>query len=437
MCPIRSVVTLLFALALPLQAQEKETHEKPLSPSSTDSATSTPGEWPRFQGPRGNGTTPEAGWLAQWPEHGEPKTAWSSNLGLGLAGFAVAKRRVYSAGNDGHEKDTVWCLDLETGNVIWKHELAVPTKCHTMPIVPYGPAATPTVVDGIVYSLSRAGHLLALDAVSGKTHWTLHLIDDLGGVAPVYGYASSPAIEGDRLFLDIGQKEPGSNKGSTVCLDRNDGSVLWQTGEGQAGYATPFVGKIKGRELLVIFKGEALELREPENGELVSRYATTTRDFCNCATPMIFGGDTIIISHTGKSGTRGMQFDGSALKERWDLEGHGLLFHSGTPFSGKLIAFNDESRNENTLKLIDPDNGSIIWKSDDFPKGNLIVCDDGTALVLGKNGELVAARVSSEGVKPLHRMQVFGGKTYVQPTLADRRILCRNNDGKVVCLDLR
>ncbi len=393
--------------------------------------------WPKFQGPRGNGTTPETGWLQGWPEAGEPETAWKAELGVGLSGFAVAGDRVYSAGNDGKDKDTLWCLDLDSGDVIWKRETDALTKIHKMPIVPYGPAATPTVVEGTVYHISRLGHLLALDAATGEERWARHFVDDLKGVLPVYGYASSAAVSGDHLFLDIGQEEAGSNDGSTVCLNRHDGSVVWQQGEGQAGYATPRVTQLGDRDVLVLFKGEALELRDPVNGDLLARHATTTRDFCNCATPLIFDESTLIISHTGKDATRALKWDGSELNQQWSLPGHGLLFHSGTPLDGHVLAFNDESRNDKILQLIDHRTGHVAWQSDELPKGNIVVSDDGLALVLGRNGELVAAQMSKEGVKVLRRMQVLGGRTYVQPVLANGRVLCRNNEGATVCLDLR
>lgn len=31
----------------------------------------------------------------------------------------------------------------------------------------------------------------------------------------------------------------------------------------------------------------------------------------------------------------------------------------------------------------------------------------------------------------------LGGKCWVQPTLSHRRLICKNNEGSVVCLDLK
>ena len=396
-------------------------------PTSSKSAES---DWPRFQGPRGDGTTPEVGWNTKWPADGPP-VLWKAELGKGLASFAVVGDRVFTAGNDGADKDTIWCLDLETGKPVWQHESAVPTKAHEMSIVPYGPATTPTVVEGKVYCLSREGHLRCLDAATGQVVWQKSYLGDFGGKRPVYGYSSSPAAQDGCLYLDV-----GGAKGSNVCLDAKTGEVVWQTGEGEAGYATPWLTKQNDQDVLVLFKGEALELRAAADGKLLARHAMETRDFCNCATPLR-SGDVFFISHTGSMGSVGLKWDGKALTEAWSERRVGLLFQSGLPWQGKLLVFNDSKRGVNDLRLMDLSTGQTRWETAEIDKGSGILADDGHALFLTGKGEIVLAQVLTEKLEILSRAQVLGGKSYIQPVLAHRRLLCRNNDGSAVCLDLR
>lgn len=392
-------------------------------------------DWSRFQGPRGDGTTSETGWLKEWPSEGPPE-AWRFQLGRGLGAPAVVGNRVFAAGNNGEDQDALWCLNLDKGEVIWKREVKAVTAIHQMPIVPYGPASTPSVVDGRVYHVLRDGQLLCLNAASGETEWTRHLVSDLGGVLPVYGYSSSPWIEEGRLYLDVGQDKPGSNAGSTACLNALTGAVIWQVGEGQAGYATPAVRMIQGRKYLVLFKGEALELRDAADGSLLARHATTTRDFCNCATPVLEG-DVLFISHTGGDGSTGLRWDGRELKPVWNDPKLGLLFQSGLPWKTGLLVFNDQNRGVNELRFLDTKTGETKWTSDEVEKGNGVLCDDGHALYLSGKGELMLVEMGEGGVEILHRHQALGGKSYVQPVLANHRILCRNNEGELVAFDLR
>lgn len=417
--------------------------EEPAKPKSTASKDSTlvwpanlpatESGWPRYQGPLGDCTTPEVGWNTKWPADGPP-ILWKAELGQGLGSFAVVGKRAYAAGNDGADKDTLVCLDLDTGKPVWKHTYAVPTKCHEMSIVPYGPASTPTVMGDKAWFISRDGHVLCLNAETGAVIWQKHLADDLGGKRPVYGYSSSPFIAEDRLYLDVGAGGAGK---SNACLKASTGELIWQTGDGEAGYATPFISKLHGKDTLVLFKGEALELRSPADGKLLARHATETRDFCNCATPVV-SGDTLFISHTGNMGARVLKADELALTEVWSDREIGLLFHSGLPVGpDKLLVFNDQVRGANDLRLLDLKTGQTLWKNTEIDKGTGLITAAGLALLLSSKGELVLAQVHADKIDIQQRAQVLGGKCWVQPVLSDRRLICKNNEGSVVCLDLR
>lgn len=394
--------------------------------------TTTAADWPRYQGPRGDCTVPAIGGPKTWPADG-PAVLWKAELGKGLGSFAIADGLAYAAGNDGTDQDTLWCLDLETGKPVWQHRLAVPTKCHEMAIVPYGPAATPTVLDGKAWFVSRDGHVLCLEARTGALLWQTHLVDDLGGKRPVYGYSASPCIHEGRLYLDTGAGRPGQ---SNACLEASTGSVLWQAGDGEAGYATPQIHHRDGRNLLVLFKGQALELRDAANGDLLAHHAAETRDFCNCATPVLRNG-AVFISHTGNMGARALSLADLALTERWSEREIGLLFHSGLPWGNRLLLFNDQVRGANDLRLLDLATGKTLWKSTEIEKGSGLISDDGQTLLLTSKGELVLAQVSDSGLDIQQRVQVLSGKCWVQPALAHGRLLCKNNEGSAICLDLR
>ncbi|MCW0219723.1 MAG: PQQ-binding-like beta-propeller repeat protein [Prosthecobacter sp.] len=416
----------------PLAAEQPSSKKKPEAaltwPKDLPAAES---DWSGYQGPRGNCTTPEVGWRKDWPADGPP-VLWTAELGKGLASLAVAGKRAYSAGNDGADHDTLWCLDLDTGKTLWKHTFDVPTKCHEMSIVPYGPAATPTVLGDKAWFISRDGDVLCLNAENGTVLWKKHLVNDLGGKRPVYGYSSSPFISAGRLYLDAGAGEACK---SNACLNAETGEVIWQTGDGEAGYATPFLTQHEGQECLIYFKGEALEIRTAAEGKLIARHATQTRDFCNCATPVL-SGETIFISHTGNMGARGLEWSKDSLKELWSDRDIGLLFHSGMPAQGRLLAFNDQVRGSNDLRLLDMSTGKTLWKNTEIEKGTGLLSDDGHALLLTNKGELVLGKVQEDQLDILQRVQVLAGKCWVQPVLAHRRLICKNNEGSVVCLDL-
>lgn len=390
---------------------------------------STTSDWPQFQGPKNNNSTPEKGWLKEWPVDGPP-VLWKGNVGKGLASFAVVGNKIFTAGNDNADKDTIVCLDLETGKEIWRHTYACKTATHAMPIVPYGPGSTPTVVDGRVYTLSREGDLFCLDADTGKVVWQKQLVADFQGKRPVYGYASSVLAKCGYVFLDA-----GGDTHSNICLNGKTGEVFWSKGKGESGYATPVYASFPKGDSLVLYKGEALVVLDPMTGDQIASHATTTRDFSNCATPFVQG-SSIFISHTGAEGSTALNFAEGKLTPQWTERDLGLLFNSGVPWEEKLIVFNDQKRGAKDLRCVDLATGKPMWICEEIEKGTAIL-SDGHMIVLTNSGEVVLTKPTAEKLEVLSRVQVLAGKGYVLPVLSHGRLLCKNNAGDVVCLDMR
>ncbi|WP_206026088.1 PQQ-binding-like beta-propeller repeat protein [Roseimicrobium sp. ORNL1] len=396
-----------------------------------EKAAAVPGisDWPHLHGPLHNNTTPEAGWKKDWPADGPP-VLWKASVGRGLASFAVVGDRAYTAGNNGADEDSIVCRDLNSGKELWRYRYPCKTAAHEMPVVPFGPASTPTVADDRLYMVSREGDVWCLEAATGKVIWHKHMLADYNGKRPVYGYASSVLVQGDRVYLDAGGDEQ-----STVCVEAKTGNLIWGKGSGEAGYASPALVQMSGATVLALFKGDSFRLLKPEDGEELARYETVTRDFCNCATPHV-NDDVIFISHTGSDGSSLLKFAGGKLTPQWNDRDLGLLFNSGVPWEGKLIVFNDQKRGVKELRCLDMKSGETAWVSGEIDKGTAIL-SDGHLVILTSVGELVLARPLADKLEVLSRVQVLPAKTYVLPVLSHGRLLCKNNAGEVVCLDVK
>jgi outer membrane protein assembly factor BamB len=388
-------------------------------------------DWPQFHGPAHNNTTTEAGWRKDWAQERLP-VSWKMSVGRGMASFAVVGDRAFTAGNDGNNQDSIFCLNLATGKPLWHHDYPCKSAAHLMSIVPGGPCATPCVANGHVFTISREGDVFCLEAASGKVIWQKNLLQDFHGKRPVYGYASSPLVWQGRLFLDVGGTE-----GSTVCLNADNGEMVWAKGKGEAGYAMPAIASLAGKERLVLYKGRELAVLDPSDGSALASYETTTNDFCNCATPAIAPDGYLFISHTGGDGSIGLKWEDNALTKIWNIRDLGLLYNSGVPW-GKagLMVFNDSMRGVNDMRCLDLVSGGVRWKSDEVNKGTAIL-SDGHLIVLSTQGEVQLCKPSESGISVLARVQVLEGKCWVLPVLSHQRLLCRSNAGDVVCLDLR
>ena len=163
-------------------------------------------EWPRWRGPRGNGTWHAPKLLDKWPAGGLQRT-WATPLGGGYAGVAAKGQRIFTMDRQTtpQDRERVVCFHASDGKPLWTHEYPI-----NYGKLEYGngPRATPTIYDNRVYTLGALGHLWCLDAANGKPFWTAQLARDYQGRMPTWGYAASPLVVGDLVYVRYGDNIP-------------------------------------------------------------------------------------------------------------------------------------------------------------------------------------------------------------------------------------
>jgi hypothetical protein len=100
------------------------------------------------------------------------------------------------------------------------------------------------------------------------------------------------------------------------------------------------------------------------------------------------------------------------------------------------MVFNDSVRGVDDMRCLDLESGKALWQSGDVEKGTAIFSDS-HLIVLSTKGTVLLCKPSPTGIKVLVRAKVLDGKCWVLPVLSHQRLLCRSNDGDLVCLDLR
>src|SRR5262249_3661868 len=144
--------------------------------------------------------------------------------------------------------------------VIWKYEY----DCTYKIAYPEGPRCTPVVHGGKVYTLGAMGDLLCLDADSGKVHWSKRFPDDYQAKPPLWGWASHPLVDGDKLFCLAG----GEGR-AVVAFHKDTGKELWKAlSVEEIGYAPPIVIEAGGKRQLIAWHTEAVNALDPETGKL-------------------------------------------------------------------------------------------------------------------------------------------------------------------------
>jgi len=317
-------------------------------------ATSFSLDWPNWRGPDHNGISKEA-FPTELPE--TLPVAWKAKVGIGFCTVSVVGDRVLTMGNT-DEKDTVWCLDARTGDVLWSHTY----DCALDPLYyEGGPGGTPTIHEGSVYTLSKKGHAFRLDLETGAVIWQRDLIADHGFELPEWSFAGSAFIEGDRVLLNVGR--------GGLALAKDTGKTLWMPSTETAGYATvvPFSQSGENRYHL-LFSAKGLIGFDAETGAQKWDYPWKSSRDVNAADPLI-AGNRIVVSSSG--GTEMLAFsDGSATPEMvWKQHDMKWYFNPGILIGQHLYSLHGTTHRPTELMCTDLETGEIIWQEEGFGSG--------------------------------------------------------------------
>lgn len=374
-------------------------------------------DWPHWRGPGYDGISGES-----LPETLPEKlpVRWKAEVGTGFSSVVVAGRRVLTMGNR-EDRDSVWCLDAETGEVLWQHVYACPLD----PLYyEGGPGATPTVHEGAVYTLSKKGHAYRLDLETGAVTWERNLVADHGLELPEWSFAGSPLVDGGRVLLNAGR--------GGIALSASTGETLWLPGTGTSGYATPvpFSHPATGTTHL-LFSAESLLGFDSATGRKTWEFPWDCSRDVNAADPIV-AGERIVLSNS--SGTVCLTLGPGARKPglTWEQKDLKWYFNPGVRIGEHLYSLHGTTHRPTELTCTSLATGETAWSEGGFGSGGVIAAGD--TVIVFDLGILTLFEASPEGFRPLLRQKILEGKCWTAPTLANGRIYCRNARGELACV---
>ncbi len=389
-------------------------------------------EWPQFLGPQRNGISTETGLLKAWPTDG-PKEVWRVAGGPGMSGLAISQGHVVTLIHR-EGKQTVIALDALTGKSKWSTVVA-PEYHNGMG---NGPRATPAIAGNQVFIFTGEGILAALNLSDGKPAWSHNIVKDLEGEIAEYGMASSPLVVGQQVIVTA-----GAPNAAVVAYDTKTGKLAWKTEDGAAGYSSPALLELGGRQQIVASTGATILGLAPETGSLLWQYPFETNYNCNIATPLAVKGQVFISAGENHGSVllalkpKGEQFD---AKEVWSSLGTKSVLRNEWQTSilhdGHLYGFDNvgAAGPVTHLTCINAETGARVWQKLRFGKGNLIAAD-GKIFATTMNGELVMIKLTPAAYEELGRSTILG-TTRQAPALANGMLYLRD-DKEIVCLNVR
>jgi outer membrane protein assembly factor BamB len=403
-------------------------------------------DWPQWRGPLRDGVWREDGIVDCFDAKGIP-VLWRTPIAGGYAGPAVAEGRVYVTDRR-RDKNTerLLCLDEKTGKVLWTHEYTCRYRG-----VDYdaGPRCTPTVAHGRVYSVGTMGHLFCLDARSGTVIWQKNYEKDFGTAIPVWGIASAPLVDADRLIVLAG----GAKAGTILALNRESGAEIWRAlSEKEMGYSPPVLLKAGGASQLIVWVPEAVVSLSPEDGKTWWRHPFHSHIGLTVATP-VFQGDRLLVS-SFYNGTLMLRLapDRPAASELWrgksesEIETDGVHCLMSTPLLLGDYLYGIDSYG--ALRCLDAKTGKRVWETyratgrDRWWNAFLIPNGD-RVFIPNEQGELIIARLSAAGYEEISRARLIEPTNQIRrrdivwsyPAFANRCVYARN-DREILCANL-
>lgn len=382
--------------------------------------SSPTGDWPNWRGPHFDGISREK-IPEELPE--SLPVRWRAEVGTGFSTVSVQGERVLTMGNE-NDIDTVWCLDADTGEVIWRHDY----PCALDPLYyEGGPSATPTISGNEVYTLSRKGHAFRLELETGRVAWSRDLVKDHDLELPEWSFASSPFLDGDRVLLNVGR--------GGIALDRRTGETLWIPNTETSGYATVVPFSMPGTDAgHLLFSAKGLIAFDSSDGTAAWEFPWKSGRDVNAADPVVRG-NRIILSSSAATVALDLPEDGGEPVEAWRQRDMKWYFNPGVLIGDHLYSLHGTTHRPTELICTDFRTGEIVWNEEGFGSGGLMAAGD--CVILFDKGELTLFPATPEGFRPMLRQKILDGKCWTAPVLANGRIYCRNAEGDLACVDLR
>ena len=386
-------------------------------------------DWPQFLGPLRNGVYAGNDLAPSWPAGG-PKKLWSREVGEGFAGPAVAGDRLVLFHRLG-DRETVECLHAETGEGIWSFDY--PTAYVDDFGFDNGPRSVPTLAEGRVYTFGAEGTLDCLDLETGKKLWSVEIHKQFGVRKGYFGAACSPAVEGNRVLLNI-----GGRKGAGVgAFDKRTGAVVWTATDDEASYSSPIVATLGGERHALFFTRAGLVDADPADGTVRLQFAwrPPISASVNAATPLAIG-DQVFLSTSYGRGAVLLNVKGNQAEPVWQSD-DAMTNHYATCVyrDGYLYGFHGRQEYGPSLRCVELATGRVVWSQDRFGAGTLILAGD-RLVVLREDGQLVLASASPQGYRELARARVLPATARAYPALSGGRLYARNAN-TLVAVDLR
>ena len=224
--------------------------------------------WPQWRGPDLNGISHEQNLPVKWGR--DDNLAWKLALPSRSGATPVIwGDRIFLNVAD---KDDIylWCVNRLNGTIIWKKLLTG----GNYKINKQNMSSPSPVTDGAhVFIMTGNGILKAFD-FDGNEGWSRDIQKDYGRFGLNWGYASSPLLFEDALYVEVLHGMKTHDPSYLLRIDKKTGKTVWRVErpteavrESPDAYTTPALLRYDGKTEIVVSGGDCVTGHDPATGK--------------------------------------------------------------------------------------------------------------------------------------------------------------------------
>ena len=380
-----------------------------------------PTDWPQWRGPTRDSQVIGTQWPSSLDEK-NLKLSWEVTHGPSYSGPIVVGNRVFTTETDKKKTEVVYAYDKSTGKELWR------TEWEGAMTVPFFAAsngswirATPACDGETLYVAGMCDVLYALNCTTGDTKWHVDFKKRFDSPMPAFGFASSPLVHGDAIFVQAG--------GGFIKLNKTTGETIWRVandGGGMFGsaFSSPIMTTLQNKKILLVQTRKSLKGIDPLTGdEMWSQDIEAFRGM-NILTPTVHN-DTIFTSaHSGHSQLWKHTDQSASLEEIWS--GKSQAYMSSPVVIGDHIYLH--LRNQRIV-CIHLETGEEAWRTTPFGKYQSMAVLNDRILVLDEGGELLLISANPIEFDLIDRRRVAENNTWGHIAVSKNQIFIRRLDG--------
>jgi outer membrane protein assembly factor BamB len=415
------------------------------------------GNWPQWRGPDSNGSTSAARdlpikwtetenvlWRTKMPSwSAATPIIWNDTVFLTSAEEGFVKlgggRR-----SDAPNPDKIFLISVNRrdGAIRWKNEIDRGNQLFRK----QNSASPSPITDGKHVWIMTGNGKLACFTFDGKEVWKRDIQADYGRFGLNHGYASTPLLHGDRLYVQVLHGMKTDDPSYVFAADKSTGKTVWKVerptdaqSESPDNYSTPQITTVSGKPQLVISGADYVTGHDLASGKEIWRIGgfNPTNNPANrtIASSVVIGGNVFTTS------TRGRPFIGFRAGGSGNVTGKNELWTNNlgadvpTPTTdGKyLYVLNDIG----ILHCLDATTGKSIYEGKRIESGTYSsspLLADGKIYCTNEEGTTTVVKAGPE-------FQVLGSSrldshTLASPVAVDNQIFIRTAD-HLYCLQKR